>query len=133
MKAKIGYWIATALLLLPFGLGGVADLVLAEPIREALTHLGYPLYVGQLLGVLKLLGVVAILAPGFLLLKEWAYAGFVFDLIGAATSHIAVGDPVGEFAPPFVVLLIVAASYLLRPADRRLDASPTLVRAVAEA
>lgn len=128
MKSKraIAYWILTVLFVLPMLGGGVADLILAEPVREALTHLGYPLYLGRLLGVLKILGVIAVLAPGFRLLKEWAYAGFAFDLLGALVSHVAVGDPLGDVAPPLVIALIGAGSYLLRPASRRLPQAPVL-------
>ena len=74
-----------------------------------------------LLGILKLLGVVALLAPGFARLKEWAYAGFSFDLIGAAFSFAAAGDPTpAGIAPPLLILAVVAVSYVLRPESRRL-------------
>ena len=91
--------------------------------------LGYPPYLMTLLGILKLLGVVALLAPGFARLKEWAYAGFSFDLIGAAFSFAAAGDPTpAGIAPPLLILAVVAVSYVLRP---RVAAALTTVSALA--
>ncbi len=58
--------------------------------------------------------------PKFPRLKEWAYAGIVIDLIGAAYSHIAYGDAVGDIVPPVVLLALAMGSYFLRPADRKL-------------
>ena len=87
-----------------------------------MTALGYPSYFMTILGAAKLLGVAAVLAPGLPLLKEWAYAGFAFNLIGAVATHIAVADPIGEWLPPLVLLGLGAASYVLRPASRRLAA-----------
>ena len=63
----------------------------APEIIDALTHLGYPAYLAKILGTWKLLGVVALLAPGFRRVKEWAYAGFFFNLTGATLSHLASG------------------------------------------
>ncbi|MCB9677240.1 MAG: DoxX family protein [Alphaproteobacteria bacterium] len=117
----VGYWIATGLFAFALGSSGVMDLVLAEPLVEAMTHLGYPLYFVQILGFWKVLGVIALLAPGFPRLKEWAYAGFFFDLSGAVVSHLVMGDGLGGALAPFVLLAIGAASYALRPAGRALE------------
>jgi hypothetical protein len=78
-----------------------------------MAHLQYPLYLGKLLGVLKILGVIAIVVPGFPRLKEWDYAGFTFDLIGATYGQIAVGDPAGKWAFMFVFFIVLAISYIL--------------------
>jgi len=91
-----------------------------------MTELGYPTYFMTIIGTWKLLGVAALLAPRQPLLKEWAYAGFAFNLAGATASHVFSGDPLGVFARPAIILAIGAASYLLRPAERRLASSPTL-------
>jgi len=69
------------------------------------------------------LGGLAILAPRLPRLKEWAYAGIAFDLIGAAISHAAMGDPAAKVIVPLVILGIAAASWALRPASRRLGAA----------
>ena len=90
-------------------------------------------YCMSILGLAKLLGVLALLAPRRPLLKEWAYAGFAFSLAGAVATHAFVADPVAEWLPPVVLLGVGAGSYLLRPADRRLPASPTWPAAVGAA
>jgi hypothetical protein len=81
-------------------------------------------YFATLLSTWKLLGVIAIVAPGFPRLKEWAYAGFVFDLTGAAISQAAVGHGAIEIITPLAFLGLVLASWALRPESRRLP-SPT--------
>jgi uncharacterized membrane protein YphA (DoxX/SURF4 family) len=85
-----------------------------------MTDLGYPGYVALILGVWKLLGGVVVLAPGLPRLKEWAYAGMIFDLTGAAASHAANGDSAANIATPLIIAGIVMASWALRPASRRL-------------
>ena len=116
----MGYWVATLLFCLALGAGGVADILKMEPQRVAIEGLGYPLYVMTILGVFKGFGVIALLAPGFPRLKEWAYAGFTFNLIGAAASHTLAGAPVTSVLPPLVLMVLGAASYWLRPESRRL-------------
>ena len=68
--------------------------------------------------MLKLLGVLAVLAPGAARLKEWAYAGIVFDLSGAAYAHLHVGHSLGETSPALIMLALALASYALRPRSR---------------
>ena len=116
----IGYWLATALFSLALGAGGLADVMLVDSMRDAMSHLGYPMYFAQILGTWKILGVLALLAPGLPRLKEWAYAGFVFNLTGASLSHAFSGDAAVEVVIPLVLLGVAAASYALRPASRRL-------------
>jgi uncharacterized membrane protein YphA (DoxX/SURF4 family) len=119
-KRLIGYWIATGILCLVMAFGGVMDAINTAEVREIFAGLGYPAYFAHMLGIAKLLGVAAVLAPGFPRLKEWAYAGFTFDLIAAAISHAAVGDPVAPIALPLAFLIPLAASYAWRPPGRRL-------------
>ncbi len=83
---------------------------------EGLAHLGYPAYFATILGAWKLAGVAAILAPGLPRVKEWAYAGFSFALTGAALSHVAAGDPLGNVVAPLVPLGLMLASWVLRGA-----------------
>ena len=117
-----GYWTATTLTALAFLSGGAAYLSgVDEPVR-GMAALGYPAYFVTLLGIWKLLGGLAILAPRLPRLKEWAYAGIAFDLTGAAVSHVAMGHPAAKVIVPLVVLGIAAASWALRPASRRLGA-----------
>ncbi len=117
---SIAYWTATIFGPTSFVIGGVMGIRQSPDVVNNIHHLGYPLYFATLLSTWKLLGAVAITAPGFPRLKEWAYAGFVFDLTGAAVSHAAVGDSTLEIIVPLVFLGLVAASWSLRPANRRL-------------
>ena len=119
-REEIAYWVVTGLFCAAFTAGGTSHLLRVESMAESMTALGYPLYVMTILGVAKLLGVVALLVPQHSRLKEWAYAGFAFDLLGAFASHAFVGDPLPAFVGPVGLLALGAASYHLRPASRRL-------------
>ncbi len=121
MNAKtIGYWVSLALFSLAMGFGGVADLMKNPDIMESMKKLGYPEYLAMILGFWKICGVIAILLPGLGLLKEWAYAGFFFDLTGASISHVMVQDDMGKVIIPLVILAIGGCSWLLRPDSRRI-------------
>lgn len=118
-RPSLVYWVLTGLFALAMTGSAVADFLLPPDMAAAMTHLGYPAYFATLLGAWKALGVVAILAPRFPRLKEWAYAGFFFDLSGAVYSHISSGDGPGVFAAPLILALLGLASWATRPADRR--------------
>ena len=113
---KVSYWLSTGFAALALTAAGATNLMRAPQVVATMSHLGYPSYVATILGTWKLLGVLAILAPGFPRLKEWAYAGFFFDLTGAAMSHAAAGDPVGIVVVPLVLLAALMASWTLQPA-----------------
>ncbi len=85
-----------------------------------MVHLGYPSYFLSIIGVWKILGVIAILIPRFKLLKEWAYAGFFFVMSGAAFSHIAAGDSVREIGPALFLLILIVVSWYFRPESRKI-------------
>ncbi|HEV8285339.1 MAG TPA: DoxX family protein [Chitinophagaceae bacterium] len=97
-KTKIIYWIFTSLFAF-FMLGSAIPDILSSPVAVKGMHegLGYPLYFIPFIGVAKLLGVVAILVPGFPRIKEWAYAGLFFDLIGATYSIMSLGAPAANW------------------------------------
>ena len=118
--AIVGYWAATTLVAVAFLLPGVGNLLHSPQIAHDMAHLGYPRYFLTVLGTWKVLGAVAITIPRFPRLKEWAYAGMMFDLTGAAISRAASGDGVGGVVPPLVVAVVVIASWALRPRSRRL-------------
>ncbi|NOU33153.1 MAG: DoxX family protein [Polyangiaceae bacterium] len=121
MKARtIGYWVTTVLVALAFAAGGAGDLSHGPDMVAGMAHLGYPVYFLTILGIWKVLGALAIVVPKFPRLKEWAYAGMIFDLTGAAASHAASGDDAGKVITPLVIGLLVAASWALRPAARTL-------------
>lgn len=121
MKARtIGYWICTVLIAFSFLSGGAVYLLrVPEPVAGVI-HLGYPAYFVTILGIWKLLGGVAVLLPGFALVKEWAYAGMIFDLTGASASSAASGNGVRHVLVPLALAALVVASWALRPEGRRL-------------
>ena len=116
----IAYWVTTVLGPASFVIGGILFLSHGQQQVATLTHLGYPPYLLYILGFWKLLAVIAVLVPGFPRLKEWAYAGFFFELTGAAASHAFTGDDAGQILAPLGFLALVLASWALRPASRRL-------------
>lgn len=111
-KTKVIYWIFTGLLVVLMGVGAIPDILYAPDAVALFAHLGYPSYLLPFLGVAKLLGILAILIPGFPRIKEWAYAGFTFDLVGAMYSGIAVGDPVGGWAFFIIGFVVIGGSYV---------------------
>jgi uncharacterized membrane protein YphA (DoxX/SURF4 family) len=119
---NIAYWVTTIFGPASFVIGGVLNLTQTEQVVATMNHLGYPSYFASILGIWKLLGAVAVVIPGFPRLKEWAYAGFFFDLTAAAVSRAAVGDGAADIAAPLVFLALVLASWALRPASRTLAA-----------
>lgn len=118
-RNKIIYWVSTLWLALGMTSTGIVQLIRLKEETDMMGHLGYPLYFLTILGVWKLLGVVAVLVPGFALLKEWAYAGFFFAMSGALLSHFSVSDMAKEFFGPALLLALTAVSWYFRPMDRR--------------
>jgi uncharacterized membrane protein YphA (DoxX/SURF4 family) len=114
MKAiNITYWILTVLLAVLMGLGAIPDIISSpDAVKLVCDHLHYPAYFLPFIGVAKVLGAITVLVPGFPRLKEWAYAGFTFDLIGAIYSSIAVGDPAQMWAPILIGFIILFGSYI---------------------
>ena len=119
-RAKFIYWIATIFLAFGMLAGGVQQMLQTGGYVDIAGQLGYPLYLLSILGVWKVLGVVALLVPKAPLLKEWAYAGFFFAMSGAVVSHMAMGQPVHEVIPSFVLLVVTLISRYFRPADRKI-------------
>jgi uncharacterized membrane protein YphA (DoxX/SURF4 family) len=120
---KIIYWIATLWLSLGMvatGAGQVFRIKAGQGALDQITHLGYPVYLLTILGIWKLLGAVAVLAPKFPLVKEWAYAGFFFVTTGAIVSHLISGDPVTAILPALLLLVLTLVSWYFRPAARKL-------------
>jgi len=119
-RNRIIYWIFTAWLALGMASTGIVQLMKVQEEAAMFARLGYPAYLLTIIGVWKILGVVAVLIPKFPLLKEWAYAGFFFCMSGAIVSHMALGDPIGEVAPPLLLLVLTVISWYFRPASRKL-------------
>jgi hypothetical protein len=113
--------VTTGLVVFELALGGAWDIMRVPQVRDLIEHLGYPPYFLLILGVWKLLGAAALAVPGFPRLKEWAYAGVVFDLTGAVASILISGlGSAGTLAYPLVMLGVAGASWALRPPSRRL-------------
>lgn len=118
---KIFYWITTVWLGLGMLSGGVFQVLRPQAEVDFIANLGYAEYFLIIIGVWKILGAIAILVPGYLLLKEWAYAGFFFVMSGAVFSHMAVGDPFVASIPALLTLILIVSSWSLRPAHRRIE------------
>ena len=119
-RNKIIYWMATIWLSLGMLSTAIVQLLRTEDEVEMMTRLGYPVYFLTIIGVWKILGVVAVLFPKFPLLKEWAYAGFFFAMSGAIISHLIVGDEIKEIFGPTLLLVLTVVSWHFRSADRKL-------------
>lgn len=113
MKAiKIIYWICTVIIvgLMLFSAFGTFFMHSADS-DAMMKQMELPAYLMKFLAVCKVLGAIAILVPGFARLKEWAYAGYFFDLAGATFCFIASGFPVSAWAPMFIFIAILFGSY----------------------
>jgi DoxX-like protein len=115
----IAFWIVTVLVVQENISGFFWALFRLEYVTSNISHLGYPPYFLNVVGVGQLLCALAILAPGFLLAKEWGYAGAILNYSVAAYSHFAVGDPAGKWIPALVYALLTLGSWALRPPERR--------------
>jgi len=114
---KTGYWITTAWVAIVMTISGSFAIIHQPAMMKGLAHLGYPVYFSNLLGFAKVIGVVVLLVPRQVRLKEWAYAGFGITIISASYSHLQSGDGVIALEP-LITLAALAASYLLRSTDR---------------
>jgi uncharacterized membrane protein YphA (DoxX/SURF4 family) len=120
MSRNAIYWVATLLLASELVLGGVWDVLRVPQVHVIIDRLGYPSYFLVILGIWKLLGAVAVIVPRFPRLKEWAYAGVVFDLTGALVSNLAAGvSDIGTPAYLVLMMVVTATSWALRPPSRR--------------
>ena len=120
----IAYWVTTALVVFELALGGIWDVLRVPQVRGLIGRLGYPPYFLVILGIWKLLGALALVIPRFPRLKEWAYAGVLFDLTGAVASLLASGFmDAGTLAYPIAMTGVTVASWTLRPLSRRLGPS----------
>jgi len=114
---KTAYWITTAWVAIVMAISGSLAIIHQPAMMKGLAHLGYPVYFSNLLGFAKVIGVIVLLVPRQVRLKEWAYASFGITIISASYSHLQSGD--GAIAlEPLITLAALAASYLLRPTDR---------------
>ncbi len=110
---KVIYWIVTSLFCLLMLFSGISELMQTQQGNDLLISLGYPLYLNFILGVAKVLGVIALIQPKFRTIKEWAYAGFTFDILGASASFALNGSSLGDSLFPLIILVVMFISYSL--------------------
>jgi hypothetical protein len=130
------YWICTFIIAFEMTAGALWGLMRIEYVRVVFAQLGYPIYLGTILGFWKVPFAMVLFLPGLQRLKEWAYAGAVFNYTGAAASHFLVGySGTGSsvvwsnflgpgVGGPAVFALLTLASWALCPPNRRLPAPP---------
>lgn len=116
----IAFWATTFIIVFELAAGSVWNLLTIEWIEAQLRHLGYPLYFAYIIGAWHVGAAVAIIAPRFPVIKEWAYAGSFFLWSGAVASHLSVGDGAESWRMPLFFATCAVVSWVLRPADRRL-------------
>jgi uncharacterized membrane protein YphA (DoxX/SURF4 family) len=121
----VAYWVTTGLVASSMVSGGVAHVLHVPASVDGFVRLGYPLHFVTLLGIWKILGALALVAPRFPRLKEWVYAGITFDLTGAAFAWAAVGasdslSNAGHIIVPLAGLALALTSWALRPRSRKL-------------
>ena len=118
-------WIVTGLMAALMLLSAVPDVLRIPGALMVFKHLGYPPYLLVFLGTAKILGVTAVLAPGFPRIKEWAFAGLTFDVTGALYSHLSVGDPPAAWMTAVIALALVSGSYIAYRMRRRQNQAST--------
>ncbi|WP_426278260.1 DoxX family protein [Chryseobacterium sp. S-02] len=122
-RNTIIYWIFTLWMSLGMVSTAIVQLMKNKDELANFTNLGYPSYLMIIIGIWKMLGVIAILIPKFPLLKEWAYAGFFFVMSGAIISHIIVNDSINKIFPAVLLFVLVIISWYFRPEDRKISVS----------
>jgi uncharacterized membrane protein YphA (DoxX/SURF4 family) len=121
MRARaFAYWMTTGLVATVFLASGVGNVMHVQHIVQDMAHLGYPPYFHMIIGTWKVLGAVTIIVPRTPRLKEWAYAGMMFDLTGAAASRFSSGDAALTIIIPLLISIAVILSWAFRPSERTL-------------
>jgi hypothetical protein len=124
MARKVTYWVTTILLAAQSFLAAYGYLLGGPQAAQGFALVGYPQQLRIILGIAKPLGGIALIVPGMVKLKEWAYAGFTFAWISAFIAHYLAKDGATVFGP-LICLLILAISYLTRPSNRQCQAMVT--------
>jgi hypothetical protein len=117
MGRKVAYWASTGVITALMCFAAFTYLSGGQQVVEGFARTGYPQQLRIILGIAKPLGVIALLVPGFVKLKEWAYAGFTFAWICAFVAHVSMGQKV-EAIFPLVLLALLYVSYVTRPENR---------------
>jgi DoxX-like family len=128
-RRMIAYWVTTIFLAGAAAIAGTMDILRIPPFFPQLLQLGYPAYFAAILGIWKVLGAIALLAPRYPLVKEWAYAGLFIDYTAALASWLVVGEgTASNLSGPILSIALLASSWALRPSSRRIAAQTTSSR-----
>lgn len=131
-KTNIIFWVSTGLFAAAMLASGIQNLLVTTDSVALITdQLGYPKYIIGFLGVAKILGAAAIVIPGYPRIKEWAYAGLFFDLIGATYSSIAIAGFKPEMLGMLPFFLFAIVSYIYYHKRLSASANPALQGSVA--
>jgi uncharacterized membrane protein YphA (DoxX/SURF4 family) len=114
------YWVVTAIVVGECAVGGGMDLLRMAPFYPMMLDLGYPAYLATIVGTAKVAAAVVLIAPRLPRLKEWAYAGVMINMTGAAASTAAAHRPAGGLVAPAMFAVLTLVSWATRPASRRL-------------
>jgi uncharacterized membrane protein YphA (DoxX/SURF4 family) len=117
------YWVVTLFVICNGFVAGMMNILRIQPLFGMLLHLGYPAYFATVLGIWKVLGSLAVVAPRYPRLKEWAYAGMFMDYTAAVASYVAIGEGVASnLTFPIISIAFLVVSWALRPSSRRVGA-----------
>ncbi len=122
-KINIFYWICTGILIPALGIGSVFDVMSSPASVQVVTLLGYPAYLVPFLGVARILALIAVVTPKYPRLKEWAYAGLSFDIIGATYSQISLSSPFTYVVFPVIALLFCSCVVLSLSSENIINGS----------
>ena len=111
---KIIFWITTIVISIGYFITGLGNLLPFPHIAQDMKHLGYPAYFLKIVGAWKVLGAIVILIPNFQRIKEWAFAGMILDLTGAALSRYFMGDAWPTVAIPLGISVMITVNYIIR-------------------
>ena len=117
MGRNIAYWASTGVIAALMCFAAFTYLSGGPQVVEGFARVGYPQQLRIILGIVKPLGAIALLLPGYLRLKEWAYAGFTYAWVCAFFAHYLSGQK-SEAMFPVVLLVLLVVSYMTRPASR---------------
>jgi uncharacterized membrane protein YphA (DoxX/SURF4 family) len=123
-KVNIAYWIVTILFAGFMIFSSVDGIMVNErsvQFMEGMLH--FPKYMIPFISWAKILGVIAILVPGFPRIKEWAYAGLFFDLAGATYATWCVMPNIGGLIFMLLIIAFLFASYFLYHKRLRMKAA----------
>ena len=123
---KIIYWAVTITFCLANLGSGISGFFPNQQGLDGMKQLGYPAYLLIILGVAKILGSVAIVQTKFKTIKEWAYAGFAIDYLGAAASFFMTGSGLAIIFP-LIFLAVMFVSYFLWKSVELMKSEPARI------